>query len=165
LCMDIEPRDANYMQGTPFIGANVRVRAQPGTPRGALVAWDAAGRRVLWRIDEPFPLAGDVLVTAGGVVFYGTLEGLVKAVDGSTGRLLWQFKTNAPVTGKPHLFEGSDGHWRIAVVAGAGGPYGLAREYWIDRRDVTAVRGLATALADVPSPADPHGTLYVFRLP
>jgi lanthanide-dependent methanol dehydrogenase len=165
LCMDIEPRDANYVQGTPFIGANVRVVAQPGRSRGGLIAWDPVGRRALWRIDEAFPLAGDVLATPGGVVFYGTLEGFLKAVDASNGRLLWQFKTHGAVTAKPVTFRGNDGHAYLAVVSGGGGPYGLAREYWIDHRDVTAVRGLAAALTDVPIPADPHGTLYVFRLP
>ena len=36
-------------------------------------------------IAEPAPLRGGVLVTAGGVVFYGTLDGMLKAVDARSG--------------------------------------------------------------------------------
>ena len=33
------------------------------------------------------------LATAGDVVFYGTLEGYLKAVDAETGKELYKFKT------------------------------------------------------------------------
>ncbi|MBP0445399.1 PQQ-binding-like beta-propeller repeat protein [Roseomonas sp. SSH11] len=39
LCMDIEFRDASYIRGTGYTGANIRLGARPGQPRGALVAW------------------------------------------------------------------------------------------------------------------------------
>lgn len=164
LCMDLEDRNANYLQGTAFIGANVRVAAEGGS-RGGLVAWDIAARKKAWSHPEPFPVASDALVTAGGVVFYGTLEGTLKAVDAQTGALLWQFKTAAAITGQPTTYEGPDGQQYIAVVAGDSGPYGLAQQAWIDRRDATAARGLARVIAEVAPTRDPSGTLYVFGLP
>ena len=36
--------------------------------------------------------------TAGGVVFYGTLEGYLKAVDAKTGKLLYSFKTPSGIS-------------------------------------------------------------------
>jgi lanthanide-dependent methanol dehydrogenase len=164
LCMDIEARNASYLQGTPYIGANVRVHDTPGQARGELVAWDLERRAAAWRLDERFPVASDVLVTSGGLVFYGTLDGTMKAVDASTGKELWHWQTNAGISGQPMTFVGPDGRQYIAVVAGLGGPYGVASEYWIDRRDATAVRGLAQAVADLPAPVDPSGTLYVFDI-
>jgi lanthanide-dependent methanol dehydrogenase len=165
LCMDFEAREASYLQGTPFLGANVRVHGTPGQPRGSLVAWNYVGRKTTWRVDERFPVASDVLATAGGVVFYGTLDGAFKAVDASDGKLLWHWQAPTGISGQPMTYQGPDGRQYIAVVAGLGGPYGLASEYWIDRRDATAARGLAQAIADLPAPRDPQGTLYVFGLP
>jgi lanthanide-dependent methanol dehydrogenase len=164
LCMDIEARNASYLQGTPYIGANVRVHSTPGEARGELVAWDLERRAVAWKIDERFPVASDVLVTAGGLVFYGTLDGVVKAVDATSGKVLWHWQTNAGISSQPMTFVGADGRQYFAVIAGLGGPYGVAHEYWIDRRDATAVRGLAQPVADLPAPADPSGTLYVFDI-
>lgn len=162
LCMDMEARNASYLQGTPYIGANVRVHGAPGQPRGELVAWDLERRAVAWKIDERFPVASDVLATSGGLVFYGTLDGVLKAVDATNGKVLWHWRANAGITSQPTTFAGADGHQYLAVVAGLGGPYGVASEYWIDRRDATAVRGLAQPVADLAAPADPSGTLYVF---
>ena len=164
LCMDIEARNASYLQGTPYIGANVRVHGAPGQPRGAVVAWDLERRVAAWKIDERFPVASDVLATSGGLVFYGTLDGVVKAVDATSGKVLWHWQTNAGISGQPMTFAGPDGRQYIAVIAGLGGPYGVASEYWIDRRDATAVRGLAQSVADLPAPRDPSGTLYVFDI-
>ena len=162
LCMDVEARNASYLQGTPYIGANVRVHSTPGQARGELIAWDLERRTAAWKIDERFPLASDVLATSGGLVFYGTLDGVIKAVDATSGKILWYWKTNAGISSQPMTFVGPDGHQYIAVLAGLGGPYGVASEYWIDRRDATAVRGLAQSVADLPAPVDPSGTLYVF---
>jgi glucose dehydrogenase len=33
------------------------------------------------------------LTTAGGLVFYGTMEGWLKGVDQKSGKVLWQYKT------------------------------------------------------------------------
>ena len=165
LCMDVEARTASYLQGTPYIGANVRVHGTPGRARGRLIAWNLGRRAAAWTVDERFPVASDVLVTAAGLVFYGTLDGLFKAVDATTGKILWQWRTNAGISAQPTSYLGPDGHQYIAVAAGLGGPYAVASEYWIDRRDATAARGLAQAVSDLPAPTDPSGTLYVFGLP
>ena len=91
ICMDMEARDTTYMAGTPYMGANLRMKAA-GPSRGALVAWNIAAAKPAWTVEERFPLVGGVLATAGGVVFYGTLDGLVKAVDARTGQQLWQYQ-------------------------------------------------------------------------
>ena len=40
LCMDWENVQANYIAGTPYVGANVVMKAGPGGNRGEFTAWD-----------------------------------------------------------------------------------------------------------------------------
>lgn len=164
LCMDMEPRDTSYMSGTPFIGANLRMKAPPGISRGAIIGWDIAGARAAWTVAEPFPVQGGVLATEGGLVFYGTLDGQFKAVDARDGHLLWQFHASSGIIGQPVTFRLADGHQYIAITAGTGGPAGRVARNGIDPRDATAGFGYANALRDLKPPADPSGTLYVFAL-
>jgi outer membrane protein assembly factor BamB len=63
--------------------------------------------------------AGGTLSTAGGLVFVGTQDGLLVALDARTGEALWDFNLGAPVTGPPISF-GVGGKQYIAVVTGGG---------------------------------------------
>jgi lanthanide-dependent methanol dehydrogenase len=101
LCMDFEAGEANYIAGTPYVGSNVRYYAGPGGNRGEFSAWDPAGHRKAWSIKENFPVWSGAVVTGGGVVFYGTMDGWFKAVDAQSGALLWQFKTGSGIVGQP----------------------------------------------------------------
>jgi hypothetical protein len=38
LCMDMEGLEANYIAGTPYVGANVKMYAGPGGNRGEFLA-------------------------------------------------------------------------------------------------------------------------------
>jgi lanthanide-dependent methanol dehydrogenase len=165
LCMDMEPRDTSYMSGTSFIGANLRMKAASGISRGALVAWDVIGAKPAWTVAEDFPVEGGVLATGGGLVFYGTLDGVFKAVDARDGHVLWQFQASSGIIGQPITFRLADGRQYVAITAGIGGPAGRVAENGIDPRDATAAHGYANALRDLKQPADPSGTLYVFALP
>ncbi len=164
LCMDIEPRAANFISGTPYTGANVRLRVE-GPDAGAVIGWNLAARRHVWKVQEPWPVFGGTAVTASGVVFYGTLDGSLKALDGRSGTLLWQFKAPAGILGRPAVFEGSDGRPCVAVVAGTGLTQGMSRVEALDPRDDTAGFGLAGLLRQLPRDADAGSTLLVFRLP
>ena len=83
---------ASYIPGTPYVGANVRQKQGRGGYRGALTAWDVAGRKDRWEVHEDLPVWSGALVTAGDVVFYGTLDGWFKALDARNGKLLWQLQ-------------------------------------------------------------------------
>jgi hypothetical protein len=80
-----------------------------------LRAWDPNERRVLWSVREALPISSRSLVTAGGLVFYGTSDGWLKALDAGTGRLLWQHKVDDSTLGEPISYRGADGHQYIAV--------------------------------------------------
>jgi lanthanide-dependent methanol dehydrogenase len=165
LCMDHEGVEANYIAGTPFVGANVKMYAGPGGYRGEFIAWDPVGRRKVWSIKESFPVWSGVVATAGDVVFYGTMEGWFKAVNARTGDVLWQFKTGSGIIGQPITYRGPDGKQYVAVLSGVGGWSGAVVSGDLDTRDGTAALGFANAVPDLRDATTKGGMLYIFGLP
>jgi PQQ-dependent dehydrogenase (methanol/ethanol family) len=165
LCMDEEGLEANYIAGTPYVGMNVKMMAGPGGHRGELTAWDPVAGRAAWKISEDLPVWSGTLVTAGDVVFYGTMDGWFKAVDARTGTLLWQYKTGSGIIGQPVTYRGPDGKQYVAVMSGVGGWAGAIVAGNLDPRDSTAALGFAAAMTDLPQKSTKGGTLYVFALP
>lgn len=164
LCMDFKSRPVSYIAGTPYIGADAPEKGGPGDYKGAFIAWDAANGRKVWGINEPFPVWGGALVTAGDVVFYGTLDGWFKAANARTGALLWKFKVGSGIVGNPITYTGPDGKQYVAVYSGIGGDMGL-----LIAGDVAAnlpydVRERGTTLPDLARYTSWGGTLYVFGL-
>lgn len=165
LCMDLGIQNANYIAGTPFVGADEKMYAGPGGNRGVLTAWDPVNHRAVWEIKEDLPLWSPALATAGGLVFYGTLDGWFKAVDQRTGTLLWQFKTGSGIVGQPISYRGPDGRQYIAVPSGIGGWAGAVIAATLDPKDPTAALGFVNAVKDLPNKTSPGGMIYVFELP
>jgi PQQ-dependent dehydrogenase (methanol/ethanol family) len=165
LCMDLETRQANFIPGTPYAGANLRIKAPRGNnSRGALIAWNIAAGKPAWTIEESLPVESGVLATSGGIVFYGTLDGWFKATDARSGEPLWRFHAASGIIGQPVSFQRADGHQYIAVLAGIGGAAGAVTLQDIDIRDATAAHGYANAIRDL-QPSARGGMLYIFSLP
>jgi glucose dehydrogenase len=102
------------------------------------------------------------LSTAGGVVFYGTLEGYLKAVDAKTGKELYKFKTPSGIIGNVMTYE-QGGKQYVAILSGVGGwaGIGLAAGLTNPTDGLGAVGGYA-ALRNYTSLG---GSLTVFALP
>ncbi|MFL5483026.1 MAG: methanol/ethanol family PQQ-dependent dehydrogenase [Gemmatimonadaceae bacterium] len=164
LCQDAESVEANYIAGTPFVGMNVKMTPGPGGNRGFFDAWDPVARKLVWRINENFPVWSGALATAGNVVFYGTMEGWFKAIDAKSGQELWKFKTGSGIIGQPISYRGPDGTQYIAILSGVGGWSGAIVAGGIDPRDSSAALGFTNVMADLPSATNKGGTLYVFSL-
>ncbi|HJR35132.1 MAG TPA: methanol/ethanol family PQQ-dependent dehydrogenase [Gemmatimonadales bacterium] len=165
LCMDFEATDANYIAGTPYVGANVKYYAGPGGHRGELSAWDPVAGKAVWTLKERFPVWSGTLTTAGDVVFYGTMDGWFKAIHARTGAELWRFKTGSGIIGQPVTYRGPDGKQYVAVLAGVGGWSGAIVSAGLDPRDSTAGGGFVNAMKDLPQHTTKGGMLYVFGLP
>jgi alcohol dehydrogenase (cytochrome c) len=164
LCMDAEATTANYIRGTPYLGMNVRMRAGPGGHRGEVTAWDPLRARPAWKIVEKFPVWSGALVTAGDLVFYGTMDGWFKALDARSGKELWRHRTASGIIGQPITYLGPDGRQYVAVLSGVGGWAGAVVSGGLDPRDATAALGFAGAMADLPQATKPGGTLHAFAL-
>jgi PQQ-dependent dehydrogenase (methanol/ethanol family) len=165
LCMNWESAEANYIAGTPYVGSNVVMLAGPGGNRGEMLAWDVVQHKPAWKITEDLPLWSGALATAGNLVFYGTLDGVFKAVDAKTGEVKWQFKTGSGIVGQPVSYRGPDGHQYVAVLSGVGGWSGAVVAGDLDARDPTAALGFVNAVSDLPNRTAKGGMLYVFSLP
>jgi PQQ-dependent dehydrogenase (methanol/ethanol family) len=165
LCMDWKSTQVSYIAGTPFVGAEVVTKAGPGGNRGEFTAWDPVAGKAAWTIKEDLPLWSGAMATAGGLVFYGTMDGWFKAVNAKTGELEWQFKTGSGIVGQPVAYKGPDGHEYVAILSGVGGWAGAIVSGDLDSRDPTGALGFTGVMADLKSKTATGGTLYVFALP
>jgi lanthanide-dependent methanol dehydrogenase len=165
LCMEYEGVQANYIAGTPFVGANVRMYAGPGGHRGELSAWDPVAAKAVWTVKERFPAWSGTVVTAGDVVFYGTMDGWFKALNARTGGLLWQFKVGSGIISQPVTYRGPDNKQYVAVLSGVGGWSGAIVAGGLNAKDGTGALGFVNAMADLPNYTTKGGMLYVFSLP
>ncbi len=165
LCMDMGVMEANYIAGTPYIGADVKMYAGPGGHRGLFTAWDPIRRRAVWKIREDLPVWSGALATAGDLVFYGTMDGWFKALDAVSGKLLWRFKAGSGIIGQPISYRGPDGRQYIAIFSGVGGWAGAIVSGPLDPRDGTGALGFVNAMRDLPQKTTAGGQLYVFALP
>jgi membrane-bound PQQ-dependent dehydrogenase (glucose/quinate/shikimate family) len=133
------------MEGTPFavrwgpFMSSLQVPCQR-PPYGYLTAIDLKTRSVIWsrtlgdsRNSGPFGVAlglplplgapniGGSITTASGLVFIAaTQDEMFRAIDTTTGKVVWQDKL--PVSGHatPMSYRGRDGHQYVVIAAGGG---------------------------------------------
>jgi PQQ-dependent dehydrogenase (methanol/ethanol family) len=163
VCMDYEPFRVSYTAGQPYVGATLSMYPPPGESNmGNFIAWNGKTGKIVWSDPELFSVWSGALATAGNVVFYGTLEGYLKAVDARTGKELYRFKTPSGIIGNVMTYE-HRGRQYVAVLSGVGGwaGIGLAAGLTDPHAGLGAVGGYA-ALSNYTSLG---GQLTVFALP
>ncbi|SMX32391.1 lanthanide-dependent methanol dehydrogenase XoxF5 [Actibacterium lipolyticum] len=164
VCMDYEPFRVSYTAGQPYVGATLAMYPA-GDSHGGMgnfIAWDNVAGEIKWSIPEQFSVWSGALATAGDVVFYGTLEGYLKAVDAATGEELYKFKTPSGIIGNVMTYTQGDKQY-VAILSGVGGwaGIGLAAGLTNPNDGLGAVGGYA-ALSDYTALG---GQLTVFALP
>jgi PQQ-dependent dehydrogenase (methanol/ethanol family) len=164
ICMDYEGVEVKYSAGQPYVGAIVRMFPGPGGNRGRFIAWDATTGKQVFEVKENLAAYGGALATAGNLVFYGTMEGYLKAIDARTGRELWKFKTPSGIIGNPMTYMGPDGRQYVAVLSGIGGWAGIGVAAGIGAEDPTAGLGALGAFGDAGQFSNQGGVLTVFSL-
>ncbi len=177
LCMNYEPFEVSYTAGQPYVGATLTMRPAQGDVKtgkpdgshnlGQFTAWDATTGKIVWSNKEQFSVWSGSVATAGGVVFYGTLEGYLKAVDAKTGKELYKFKTPSGIIGNVNTWE-YNGKQYVGVLSGIGGWAGIGIAAGLDDgSDSTNSEGLGAvgAYRSLSSFTKLGGTLTVFALP
>ncbi len=164
LCMDYEPFHVDYAAGQPYVGATLTMYPPPDAQgrTGRFIAWDNLTGRLVWQVPERFSVWSGALATAGGLVFYGTLEGYLKAVDAATGRELYRFKTPSGIVGNVMTYQ-HRGRQYVAVLSGVGGWAGIGLAAGLT--DPNAGSGAKDAYAALSSYTALGGQLTVFALP
>jgi PQQ-dependent dehydrogenase (methanol/ethanol family) len=163
VCMDYEPFKVSYTAGQPYVGATLSMYPPQGESHmGNFIAWDGKTGKIVWSNKEQFSVWSGALATAGGVVFYGTLEGYLKAVDAKTGKELYKFKTPSGIIGNVNTYE-QGGRQYVAVLSGVGGWAGIGLAAGLT--DPTAGLGAVGGYAALSNYTALGGTLTVFALP
>jgi PQQ-dependent dehydrogenase (methanol/ethanol family) len=155
VCMDYEPYKVSYTAGQAYVGATVAMYPTPGSHGGMgnFVAWDAKEGKIVWSLPEQFSVWSGALATAGGVVFYGTLEGYLKAVDAKTGKELYKFKTPSGIIGNVTTYE-HNGKQYVAVLSGVGGWAGIGLAAGLLNAENAAAWHTAVSQGNVPEDAE-----------
>lgn len=167
ICMDWEPFMLPYRAGQFFVGATLNMYPGPKGDRqtyeglGQVKAYNAITGDYKWEVMERFAVWGGTMATASGLVFYGTLDGFIKARDADTGDLLWKFKLPSGVIGHPMTFE-HDGVQYVAINYGVGGWPGVGLVF--DLEDPTAGLGAVGAFKKLANYTQMGGGLMVFSL-
>jgi quinoprotein glucose dehydrogenase len=156
-----DPAKAHYRSGFGFMFASsgLPVIAPPWT---TMTAYDLNKGTIRWQIPlgevpelaakgftktgSHFPKTNPV-VTAGGLIFTGSRDKKVRALDSDTGKVLWEAELGAALEGMPAVYE-MDGREYIVFCAAA--------------RATTHTH----AVAGHPASQDPiHGSYVAFALP
>src|SRR6187399_2958886 len=164
VCMDYEPFRVSYTAGQPYVGATLSMFPAPGSHGGMgnFIAWDAAQGKIAWSKPEKFSVWSGALATAGGIVFYGTLEGYLKAVDAKTGKELYKFKTPSGIIGNVMTYE-YDGKQYVGTYSGIGGWAGIGMAAGLTGN--TEGLGAVGGYKDLAKYTTLGGSLFVFALP
>lgn len=163
LCMDSEPFEVEYVSGQAYVGASLTMYPAPGgTHLGNFIAWDARTGKIKWSNPERFSVWSGALATASDLVFYGTLEGYLKAIDAKTGRELWRFKTASGIIGNVNTYQHA-GKQYISILSGVGGwaGIGMAIPSFVNDADGDGAVGAYRALSNWTNLG---GILSVFSL-
>lgn len=180
VCMSYEPvSGGEYTAGQPYVNAVLNMfpagkfctncvkdghnfNNKENNNLGVFTAWDASEGKVAWTIPERFSVWSGALATAGDVVFYGNLEGYIKAVDAKSGKLLWQFKTPSGIIGNVNTWA-HNGRQYVGVLSGLGGWAGIGMAAGL--LNETDGLGAVGAYKSLDKFTRLGGTLSVFALP
>ena len=118
-CAIYTKNDEWWEAGKSFYGGATR-RIPDVAPAGAVIkALDIRTGRTAWEVQAGGGILGSgLMVTAGGLVFYGDGHGAFVAADSATGKPLWHFNTGERWKAGPMTYT-VDGNQYIGMVAGS----------------------------------------------
>ena len=149
-CMDLVPVPEGE-RGSLTTGVRWTVRPRPESDGnyGRLEVVNLETKETVWIERQRAPLTSGTLVTAGGLVFAGSLDRMFSAHDAETGARLWQTRLNDVPNSSPisYSVNGTD---YIAMVVGAGGFQSQAYDVLVP---------------EIQNPPDRNATIWVFAVP
>ncbi len=148
VCIDSTARsDRGPQPEFVYNTTNVAKFAEGKNNVGRIDAISVETGRTVWSWETRVSNYSPILATAGGLLFNGSMDRYLRALDADTGTQLWQTRLPSQVVGSPITFA-MNGRQYIAVTSG-GGPIANSQ---------TSV----TPEADTTSGAN---AVYVFALP
>ena len=149
-CMDLVPVPEGE-RGSLTTGVRWAVRPRPEGDGnyGRLEAINLETRETLWIERQRAPMTTGTLVTAGGLVFAGSLDRMFSAYDAATGARLWQTRLNDVPSSAPISYA-ANGREYVAMVVGSGGYQSTSYNLLVP---------------EIQNPQDRNAALWVFALP
>src|SRR2546430_2662021 len=125
-----------YPDGKLWLGG--AFKTIPGVPQtGNVTAVDVNTGKIAWQAKTDQPMIGGISATGGDLVFAGEGNGLFKAYDARSGKVLWTYQCGAGVNAPPVTYI-VDGKQYVAVAAGGDTPIDFQRRH---NRVVVSPRG------------------------
>jgi quinoprotein glucose dehydrogenase len=95
-----------YESGFGFMSTSTGV-SPIAPPWTSLTAYDLNAGVIKWQVPlgSTFRTRGGPVVTAGGLIFTGTSDKMIRALDEQTGKTLWEKQVNTPIGGIPAVYE------------------------------------------------------------
>lgn len=149
-CMDLVPVGEGE-RGSLSSGVRWTVRPRPDSDGkyGRVHAVNVETKKTVWVERQRAPLTTGTLVTAGGLVFVGSLDRMLLAYDAANGTPLWKTRLNDVPSSAPIAFS-ANGQEYIAVIVGPGG-------YQSNSYDVL--------VPEIQNPPDHGAAIWVFEVP
>jgi quinohemoprotein ethanol dehydrogenase len=91
----------------------------PQGARGGLQAWDPTHQKLKWNVEGGGGIGGGTSTTAGNVVFQVINDGRFRAINATTGEVLYEIKTGRTGMAPPITYE-VDGKQYVAFGGGLG---------------------------------------------
>jgi alcohol dehydrogenase (cytochrome c) len=110
-------RRREFKESIPYWGAGVAVDSEDIA--GSISAFDPSTGEEKWRFRNEQPMCASVLATGGDLVFAGAPSGDFRALNASTGEVLYQFQCGSGHHSSPSTYT-VDGRQYIAVPTGWG---------------------------------------------
>jgi alcohol dehydrogenase (cytochrome c) len=114
--MTYHVEEAKYPGGKLWLGGAFKVIAAE-KQWGRLAAVNMDTGKMAWKFDTEQPLIGGVLATAGDLVFNGEGNGLFRAFDARSGKMLWEYQCGAGVNAPAVSYMVGNKQY-VAVAAG-----------------------------------------------
>jgi alcohol dehydrogenase (cytochrome c) len=149
-CMDLIPVAPGGRGGlSSGVRFSIRPPLETDGKYGRLEAINLATRKVVWTDRQRAPTTSGALATAGGVVFNGSIDRVVKAYDDATGKVLWETRLNDVPSSAPMTYS-VNGKQYVAVVVGNGGAQAAT---W------------PVLVPEIQNPPNGGAAIWVFSLP
>ena len=151
-CADMVPMAVGLREPyTLSAGVHWTLRTRPDTDGkyGRVEAINLETRKVAWINRQRAPVTTGALSTAGGIVFNGSIDRMMRAYDDSNGKELWQMRLNDVPSSAPISYS-VNGKQYVAVVVGHGG---------------AQVGNWPLLVPEIPIPPNPGSAIWVFELP
>jgi alcohol dehydrogenase (cytochrome c) len=108
---------AAYPGGKLWLGGAFKV-IEGEEQWGRVAAVNVDTGKMAWKFDTQQPLISGALATAGDLLFYGEGNGLFRALDARSGKLLWEYQCGAGANAMPVSYSVKD---RQYIAMGCGG--------------------------------------------